>query len=238
MTSEEHKAATVHTYFEAIAFRYDLMNALLSFGLYHFWKRSAMGMAGLKEGDAVIDVCGGTAELSLLAARAVGRAGRVVLYDFSLEMIRVGKQKAARTPFAPLISCVRGDAQHIAAGDRTFDAAVIGFGLRNLTDMEQGLREINRVLKPGGRLMCFEFSQPVSPLFRWLYDIYSFVVIPIAGKIITGAKDAYTYLPESIRGFPLPEELSAIIARAGFRNVSYERLMNGIAAVHVGEKAA
>ncbi|MEI6125171.1 MAG: bifunctional demethylmenaquinone methyltransferase/2-methoxy-6-polyprenyl-1,4-benzoquinol methylase UbiE [Pseudomonadota bacterium] len=229
---------TVKRYFNTIACRYDLLNSLLSFGLHHLWKRTAIALAGLMPGDRVLDVCGGTADLAIRAARSVGGAGRVAVYDFSSKMLSVGKTKAAAAVLSHPVCFVCGDAGQIAAKDALFEVVLIGFGLRNLADREKGLREMLRVLKPGGRLICLEFSRPVNPWFRVIYDLYSLYGIPFIGKAVGGSREAYTYLPDSIRSFPSPEQLSLIFNKAGFTEVRYTRLTNGIAAIHVGIKKA
>ena len=230
---QSEKSQEVLGYFDAIARRYDVMNTLLSFGLHHRWKRTAVARAGLTHGSSVLDVCGGTADLAIRAARLTGTQGRVVVYDFSREMIKAGRQKTAA---GTTIRFVCGDAHQMSFKKYCFDTALIGFGLRNLQHIPRGLDQINRILKPGGRLVCLEFSQPVTPWFRWLYDRYSRYVIPVMGKLITGSRDAYAYLPDSIRKFPLPNELATLMAQAGFADVHYTRLLNGIAAIHVGVK--
>jgi demethylmenaquinone methyltransferase/2-methoxy-6-polyprenyl-1,4-benzoquinol methylase len=230
------KGHLVGRHFTDVAQRYDLMNTLLSFGLHHLWKRAAVKMLGLKPGDRVLDVCGGTGDLALLAARHVGSRGRVVIYDFNRAMLEAGRPKAARSPFAGNILYLQGDAERLSCPDAGFDAAMVGFGIRNLTHPEVGFKEMHRVLKPGGRLMCLEFSQPAWGWFRRLYDLYSFYFMPLAGRIVAGASQAYTYLPESIRLFARPEELQALLEEIGFVNVRYRRLTNGIAAVHLGVK--
>jgi demethylmenaquinone methyltransferase/2-methoxy-6-polyprenyl-1,4-benzoquinol methylase len=212
------------------------MNTILSFGLQHLWKRAAIRALELKPRDRVLDVCGGTADLSILAAREMGPGGLAILYDINRAMMEAGRPKVARTSLASRIWYVQGDAEQIAFRDEQFEAAIVGFGIRNLTRMEKGLEEMYRVLKPGGKLMCLEFSIPTSGWFRWLYDFYSFRIMPIAGQILAGTREAYTYLPESIRKFPLPEELTAILERIGFSNVTYRNLTNGIAVIHLGRK--
>lgn len=226
------KTSTVRSYFDAIAGRYDLMNTLLSGGLHHLWKRKTIREAAVKEGMHVLDVCGGTGDLASLAASNLNTEGTVTLYDFSLEMMRAGRSRSKARP----LNYVCGDARFLALKDNQFDVVLIGFGLRNLADMNAGLREFQRVLKPGGRLICLEFSQPSGPLLRRLYDMYSYRVIPVLGSLITGSREAYTYLPDSIRQFPPPVELSRLIEQAGFETVTYRLLTGGIAAIHKGFK--
>lgn len=230
------KGLLVLNHFNTVAARYDLMNTLLSFGLHHLWKRTAVKMLGLKPGDRVLDVCGGTGDLALLAARRVGRRGRILIYDINRAMLEAGRPKVARSLWGEGILYLQGDAERLSCPDNSFDAAMVGFGIRNLTHPDTGFREMHRVLKPGGRLMCLEFSRPTWAWFRWLYDLYSFYFMPLAGKIMVGSWQAYTYLPESIRMFARPEELSALLEEIGFSQVRYRRLANGIAAVHAGVK--
>jgi len=233
---EHDKVNWVRRHFNVVAEKYDFMNTLLSFGVHHLWKRTAIKMLGLNNGDVVIDVCGGTGDLSLLAGRDIGLTGRVILYDMNRAMMEKGRAKVKRSPFQKNILFVQGDAEGISFPDGSFDAATIGFGIRNLTHMEFGFTEMYRVLKPGGKLMCLEFSRPTTPWFRWLYDFYSFHIMPFLGKLLVGSKQAYTYLPESIRLFPLPDELAGMLENIGFSNVTYRRMTNGIAVVHLAKK--
>ena len=232
----EQKSKTVLKYFDRIAFRYDLMNTLLSFGIHHLWKRNTIKTCKLKNGDIVLDLCGGTGDLSILAAQDTGKNGKVVLYDFSQEMLGSGVEKINKKHLSGIISPVCGDAETVSFPDNTFDAAFIGFGLRNLSDIEKGLKDIHRVLKPGSSLICLEFSQPVTPWFRKFYDFYSSNILPFLGKVITGSEEAYSYLHDSIRDFPLPDKLSEIMQQSGFKKVTYERLTNGIAVIHTASK--
>jgi demethylmenaquinone methyltransferase/2-methoxy-6-polyprenyl-1,4-benzoquinol methylase len=230
------KGRLVHQHFDTVARKYDLMNTLLSFGLHHVWKQIAVRMLALRPGDRVLDLCGGTADLALLAARAVAPRGRVIVYDINWAMMMAGRPKVAASPLASRLGYIQGDAERLSCPDLSFDAAMVGFGIRNLTHPRTGFREMFRVLKPGGKMMCLEFSAPQTAWFRWLYDFYSFHVMPLMGRLMVGSWQAYTYLPESIRMFSQPEELTAVLKAIGFTRVSYRRLTNGIATVYLGVK--
>ena len=233
----DQKVKYVLKHFNSIARKYDFMNTLLSFGLHYPWKREAVDTLWLKPGDRIIDVCGGTADLTIRIAWKIGPEGRVYLYDINRAMLEVGRRKISQRSPLERIHLIQGDAEQAACRSGQFDGAIVGFGIRNLTRMEEGLKEIHRVLKPGGKFVCLEFSRPTSSWFRWLYDIYSFHIMPWVGQLFTGHREAYTYLPESIRKFPLQEELSAKLRDIGFTEVSYRNLTNGIAVIHQGVKA-
>jgi len=230
------KEEWVERHFNRVAAKYDFMNTLLSFGIHYLWKRVAVRAMGLCPGDRVLDLCGGTGDLSILASRKVGPQGQVVLCDINRAMIQAGREKKRLSEIRSRLGYVQGNAEALSFPDGSFDAAMVGFGIRNLTHLKQGFREMHRVLRPGGQLMCLEFSKPTWPAFRWLYDIYSFVVMPFLGQLLAGSSQAYACLPETIRMFPLPDELSAILQGIGFTGVSYRRLTNGIAVIHTGKK--
>jgi demethylmenaquinone methyltransferase/2-methoxy-6-polyprenyl-1,4-benzoquinol methylase len=193
-------------------------------------------LLALKPGDRVLDVCGGTGDLALLAARQVGAQGSVVIYDINRAMLEAGRPKLGHRAAHGPIRLVQGDAESIAFPAASFDAAMVGFGIRNLTRLEKGFGEMFRVLRPGGRLLCLEFSKPLNPLFRWLYDFYSFNIMPLLGQLLAGSSESYACLPETIRMFPLPDELADILRGVGFGRVSYRRMTNGIAVAHVAYK--
>jgi len=232
----EEKAGRVLDHFNSIAKHYDFMNTLLSFGIHHIWKRLAVRMMELAPGEQVLDVCGGTGDLSILAAKRVGPDGRVTIYDINRAMMLAGLHKVAQKEIESQIRYVQGDAQAISFPSCDFDAAMVGFGIRNVTDMKKGFSEMHRVLKPGGKMMCLEFSKPTFTPFRWLYDVYSFYIMPFLGEKIAGSRTAYTHLPETIRMWPLPDELTEILKNIGFSQVSHRKLTNGIAVIHLAVK--
>jgi demethylmenaquinone methyltransferase/2-methoxy-6-polyprenyl-1,4-benzoquinol methylase len=230
------KSGRVRQHFNSVAHIYDFMNTLLSFGIHHAWKRAAVRMLNPRPGDRVLDVCGGTGDLAILVGRRVGPRGRVVIYDINRAMIAAGLHKVLDGPLEGRIRHVQGDAEQISFPDQSFEAAMVGFGIRNVTRVRRGFAEMHRVLKPGGRLMCLEFSRPVWPVFRGLYDMYSFYVMPFLGELIAGSRQAYTHLPESIRMFPLPDELASMLRQVGFSRVTYRHFTNGIAVAHLAVK--
>lgn len=234
--TEREKALRVKDHFDGLADRYDAMNTLLSLGIHYLWKRAAIRLLGLSAGEQVLDLCGGTGDLAVLAARQVEPGGQVVLSDINLAMMETGRRKSIHAHERARVQRVQSDAELMAFKSGSFDAVIAGFGIRNLVHMERGLKEACRLLKPGGKFVCLEFSRPTCGWFRALYDLYSFRVMPFVSLVLLGSRQPFTYLPESIRLFPGPDEFSELLAKAGFRNITYRLFTNGIAVAHRGEK--
>lgn len=232
----EEKKKLVHDQFTPIATTYDRADTLLSFGLHFLWKRETVRRLGLWPGDAVLDVCGGTADLALGAAKRVGPAGRAVVYDFNRPMMEAGRRKSARSYRGGAVTFVQGDAERLAFPEAAFDAVAVGFGLRNLAHLDRGLQEILRVLKPGGRLAALEFSLPRNRWLRRLYAFYSFRIMLPAARLITGTDGPFRYLAESIRVFEPPEDVAGRFREAGFDDVAFRPLSLGLAVVYYGRK--
>jgi demethylmenaquinone methyltransferase/2-methoxy-6-polyprenyl-1,4-benzoquinol methylase len=230
------KEQAVQRMFSSIARYYDLNNSLLSLGLHHSWKRQAVGF--LSPDDChVLDVGAGTGDLALLAARRLGGKVRIVAADLNGPMLAIGLQKVRTARLQRQIVCVQANAEHLSAPDATFDAVTTGFCLRNVSDLARALHEVRRVLKPGGRLVCLEFSRPVAGWLRQLYDWYSFTLLPWIGTKVSGdTTGVYQYLPASIRSFPDQEELTRMLRAVGFEKVEYHNLSGGIVAIHVAVK--
>ena len=230
------KEEAVQRMFSSIARYYDLNNSLLSFGLHRQWKRQAVGFV-LLTSKRVLDVGAGTGDLALLVARRLAQDTRILAADLNHPMLGVGVNKMRRAGLADRIHCVQANAGEMCAPDGVFDAVTTGFCLRNVGDLAKTLREIHRVLRPGGRLVCLEFSRPVMPWLRHLYDWYSFSLLPWIGTKVSGdTTGVYQYLPASIRAFPDQEGLAQEMRKAGFGCVEYRNLTGGIVAIHVGLK--
>ena len=231
---EEEKAKRVGAVFSSVAPSYDLMNDLMSLGLHRLWKRFAIAMSGVREGDRVLDVASGSGDLAAAFARRVGPTGQVVMTDINAEMLAVGRDKLLDSGlFAPLARC---DAEKLPFPDDRFDCVSVAFGLRNMTHKERALAEMARVAKPGGRVIVLEFSRPWKPLER-AYDAYSFNILPRLGKYVAKDEEAYRYLAESIRVHPDQETLKAMMEATGLARVEYFNLAAGVVALHRGWKA-
>ncbi|ADU98718.1 bifunctional demethylmenaquinone methyltransferase/2-methoxy-6-polyprenyl-1,4-benzoquinol methylase UbiE [Alicycliphilus denitrificans] len=230
---EEDKARHVRGVFDSVAPKYDLMNDLMSAGLHRAWKAYTVMVANLREGDQVLDIAGGTGDLSLAFSRKVGTTGRVVHTDINEAMLRVGRDRLIdKGVMLPTLVC---DAEHLPFPDNHFDLVSVAFGLRNMTHKDAALREMCRVLKARGRLLVLEFSKVAKPLER-AYDWYSFQVLPRLGKLVAGDDSSYRYLAESIRMHPGQEELKSLMQQSGFGHVDYHNMTGGIVALHVGIK--
>ncbi len=234
--SPEEKKRLVREQFDPIAGTYDLADAVLSAGLDERWRKKGISLLGLNKGDRVIDLCGGTGDFALLAAGRTGDHSLVVIYDFNRRMMEAGRRKIRRSPRGHNILCVQGDAESISFADESFEAVTLGFGLRNFVQPELGLKEIYRVLKPGGRLLVLEFSLPVRRALSSLYHFYSFRVMPLLARIVSGTAGPYRYLAESIRVFPPPEVVAKLISRAGFQEVRHKKLAQGLATLYTARK--
>ena len=229
--ADKEKAGRVAAVFDSVASRYDLMNDLMSAGLHRLWKRFVVAASGVRAGDRVLDVAGGTADLARLFAPRVGPTGLVTLTDINSAMLRMGRDRLIDDGvLAPVAQC---DAERLPFGSGSFDCVCVGFGLRNVTHKEAALAEMRRVLRPGGRLLVLEFSRVWQPLAS-LYDAYSFQVLPRLGKLITGDAASYRYLAESIRVHPDQEQLKQMLERAGLERVEYFNLAAGVVALHRG----
>ncbi len=230
---EQDKARRVRGVFDSVASKYDVMNDFMSAGLHRAWKAYTVMVANLREGDQVLDIAGGTGDLSLAFAKKVGASGRVVHTDINEAMLRVGRDRLIdKGVVLPTLVC---DAEKLPFPDGHFDLVSVAFGLRNMTHKDQALAEMCRVLKPGGRLLVLEFSKIAQPLAK-AYDWYSFNVLPRLGQFIAGDADSYRYLAESIRMHPGQEELKALMQNNGFGHVDYHNMTGGIVALHVGIK--
>lgn len=227
----------VQRMFTAIAGVYDLNNTLLSFGLHHRWKQTAASYVPSTEGGCAIDIGAGTADLALLIEMKMGAGGRVIASDLNHAMLAEGLKKIGRRGLRGRIACIEANAEQLGFPDRTFDAVTTGFCMRNVGNLERAVAEIYRVLKPGGRFVCLEFSRPVYGWLRSLYDWYSFRLLPWIGtKVAHDTTGVYEYLPASIRTFPDQERLSRLLREAGFQRVEYRNLTGGIVAIHIATK--
>lgn len=232
----DEKAALVGDVFRSVAARYDLMNDLMSFGAHRLWKRFAASQSGLRAGGRVLDVAGGSGDMGRLFANQVGPGGKVVLTDINSSMLRQGQDKLVNEGIVGNIEYVLVDAEELCFHDNEFDCVSISFGLRNVTNKDNALSSMFRVLKSGGRLLVLEFSKPVIPILDKLYDRYSFTAIPKIGKLVTGDEASYQYLVESIRKHPDQNTLKKMILEAGFDHVKVHNLSAGIVALHIGYK--
>jgi len=234
--SESEKGHLVGQVFRSVSNRYDLMNDLMSFGIHRLWKRLAIAYGGIRSHSQVLDVAGGTGDLSLAVAKKLGPKGTIVLADINDSMLKFGQDRLIDQGFLHQLNCVQCDAENLSFEAESFDCVFISFGLRNVTHLDQALSSMHEVTRIGGRCVILEFSKPVIPILQRVYDRYSFQVIPRLGEYVTGDRDSYQYLVESIRKHPDQEQLAEMMAQAGFERVQFHNLTGGIVALHVGWK--
>lgn len=234
--STHKKANLVAEVFNSVAPKYDIMNDLMSLGLHRLWKRITIQEAALRPGQLVLDVASGTGDLAKAFAKEVGKNGKVVMTDINDAMLEVGRERLINSGFVENIEFIQANAECLPFTDDYFDCITIAFGLRNVTHKELALQSMFRILKPGGKLLILEFSQPPLPIIKKIYDLYSFNIIPKIGELVANDKDSYQYLVESIRMHPNQERLKTLMQEAGFEDVTYNNLSGGIVALHKGYK--
>lgn len=228
------KSGLVHDVFTSVADKYDVMNDLMSLGIHRLWKRDFVANSGIRLGQCVLDLAGGTGDITALVSKRVGRKGRVVLTDINPDMLQVGRARMEDKGICGNLDYSLVDAEHLPFADNSFDAVTISFGLRNVTDKDGALREMFRVLRPGGRALILEFSRVQADILQKAYDQYSFKILPLLGRLIADDADSYRYLAESIRQHPAQEELADMMQQAGFSQVKFRNLSAGVVAIHSG----
>ncbi|WP_191602082.1 bifunctional demethylmenaquinone methyltransferase/2-methoxy-6-polyprenyl-1,4-benzoquinol methylase UbiE [Marinomonas algicola] len=232
----DEKVEAVAKVFHSVAAKYDIMNDLMSGGIHRLWKMHTINQSGVRAGNKVLDIAGGTGDLTLRFSRLVGSTGQVILADINDSMLKVGRDKLANKGVVGNVKFAQANAESLPFADNTFDCITIAFGLRNVTDKDAALKSMYRVLKPGGRLLILEFSKPESECLSTIYDQYSFRLLPFMGQIIANDAESYRYLAESIRMHPDQETLKDMMDSAGFERTSYQNLTGGIVALHKGFK--
>lgn len=232
----DEKEDRVRSVFDSVASKYDIMNDLMSFGIHRLWKHIAIDLAAVRSGHKVLDLASGTGDLASKFAGLVGPEGEVVMSDINLAMLEEGRKRMVDDGHAGNVEYMQINAESIPFPDNHFNCVTIAFGLRNVTHKDQALREMHRVLKPGGRALVLEFSKPVSKPLEKIYDFYSFKALPLMGKIVANDSESYRYLAESIRMHPDQETLKEMMETAGFERCDYHNLTGGVVAVHRGFK--
>lgn len=233
---KNQKKDMVADVFHSVAAKYDIMNDLMSMGIHRMWKRFTIDCSGVKAGQKVLDLAGGTGDLAAKFSKVVGATGQVILADINHSMLTVGKEKLLNKGIVGNLHYVQANAEALPFPDNHFDLITIAFGLRNVTDKSKALASMFRVLKPGGRLLILEFSKPTSELLNKVYDAYSFYLLPQMGKIVANDADSYRYLAESIRMHPEQDVLEKMMQEVGFEHTNYHNLTGGIVALHRGFK--
>jgi len=233
----EEKTGLVREVFSSVAGKYDLMNDLMSLGIHRAWKRDFVANSDVRLGHHVLDLAGGTGDISALLSRRVGNNGHVVLSDINEAMLEIGRQRLEDRGISGNVSYALANAESLPFGNEEFNAVTIAFGLRNVTDKDAALGEMYRVLRPGGKALILEFSEVQAEVLKKVYNGYSFGILPVLGKLVAGDEDSYRYLAESIRQHPAQEELAEMMRNAGFANVRFRNLTGGIVAIHSGVRA-
>jgi demethylmenaquinone methyltransferase/2-methoxy-6-polyprenyl-1,4-benzoquinol methylase len=232
----DQKADLVADVFHSVAAKYDIMNDVMSFGIHRMWKRFTIESSGARPGMKVLDLAGGTGDLTAKFSRLVGDKGQVTLADINDSMLKVGREKLRNKGIVGNVNYVQANAEALPFPDNHFNIITIAFGLRNVTDKDAAIRSMLRVLKPGGKLLILEFSKPQHDIMRKIYDLYSFKILPKMGSLITQDADSYEYLAESIRMHPDQDTLKSMMVDAGFEQVEYTNMTDGIVALHKGYK--
>lgn len=232
----QEKAKRVADVFHSVAEKYDLMNDLMSLGIHRFWKQQAIKLLNVRQGQVVLDLAGGTGDLTEKIAPIVGNQGNIILSDINSSMLMTGKDRLLDAGIIDNVDYALANAETLPFADNTFDRIIIGFGLRNVTDKQKALESMFRVLKPGGRMLVLEFSKPTLPGLKPIYDTYSFSVLPWLGKKLLNDADSYRYLAESIRMHPDQQTLKKMMEDAGFEDCDIQNLSGGIVAIHRGYK--
>ncbi len=233
---KQDKVKRVAEVFHSVADKYDIMNDLMSFGIHRIWKKITIEYSSVRKGQKVLDLAGGTGDLTAKFSQIVGDDGLVVLADINESMLKVGRDKLRDKGLFKNIEYVQANAEELPFVDNYFDCITISFGLRNVTDKQKALQSMWRVLKPGGRLLILEFSKPQYQILNKAYDLYSFTMLPLMGKIVANDSDSYRYLAESIRMHPDQKTLKKMMEDAGFVDVKYHNMTGGIVALHTGFK--
>ncbi|WP_395479972.1 bifunctional demethylmenaquinone methyltransferase/2-methoxy-6-polyprenyl-1,4-benzoquinol methylase UbiE [Candidatus Curculioniphilus buchneri] len=233
---KKYKTLMVSNVFHSVAKKYDLMNDLMSFGIHRIWKRFTIQYSNTRPGQIILDLAGGTGDLTARLSRLVGNKGRVILADINDSMLKIGRNRLRNFGIVNNVSYIQTDAEVLPFAHNTFDCIIISFGLRNITNKEKALRSMYQVLKVGGRLLILEFSTPLFKCLKQIYDLYSFYIIPHIGEIVTNDAKSYRYLAESIRMHPNQETLKLMMLDLGFNGVEYFNMTGGIVALHRGYK--
>lgn len=231
------KQAMVDDVFRSVAHRYDLMNDLMSAGVHRAWKAAMIAKLNPPRGESafkLLDLAGGTGDIAFRAVTAAGTGFQAIVCDINAQMLEVGRERAVKNHLDDRVSFVEGNAEQLSFADKSFDACTIAFGIRNVPRIDAALREIHRVLRPGGRFLCLEFSSVDMPGLDRLYELYSFNIIPELGRMVTGDAESYRYLVESIRQFPRPNAFATMMREAGFARATWDVMSGGIVALHSG----